>query len=290
MNTFDGIPWGRFSYEARKKWAVAINLGQTARVRYKGYDLEFYLSHLSKAREHTLSELRKRDDDWLMAIDTTWGWGPTNNLCKWFHVCEHESHHLGQIDLIVKQLPGRRSHDRRSLHKGQASRTVLGVALRRATHQVYDASPLVLHDPVTVPLLGNRYANVLSDSQAELHEESSRMMRAWVVARGRFAEDQLALAVERGVRQYVILGAGLDTFGLRNPHSELEVFEVDHPATQLWKKELAEASGVVAPESLHFVAVDFETRKLREQLGGDRAGRQGTHGFRDAWGGNVSNP
>jgi len=117
LNTFDGVPWGRFSYDIRKKWGVAINLGQTARVRYKGFDLSYYLSHLVDAREHTLSELGKRNDEWLMAIDTTWSWGPTNNLCKWFHICEHESHHLGQIDVILKQLPGRQRNDKRSLQR-----------------------------------------------------------------------------------------------------------------------------------------------------------------------------
>ena len=266
LNTFDSVPWGRFSYDIRKKWGVAINLGQTARVRYKGFDLAYYLSHLADAREHTLSELSKRDDQWLMAIDTTWSWGPTNNLCKWFHVCEHESHHLGQIDLILKQLPGRQRSDKRSLQRGQASRTALGVALRRAAHQIYDESPLVLNDPVAVPLLGDRYAKALADSQEDLNEDSSRLMRAWLVARSRFAEDHLARAVEAGVRQYVILGAGLDTFGFRNPHPELQVYEVDHPATQSWKQELTEASAVVVPDSLHFVSVDFETQKLSERL------------------------
>jgi methyltransferase (TIGR00027 family) len=266
LHTFDGVPWGRFSYDMRKKWGVAINLGPTARVRYKGFDLEYYLSHLADTRKHTLSELSKRDDDWLMAVDAAWSWGPTNNLCKWFHVCEHESHHLGQIDLILKQLPGRQRSDKRSLHRGQASRTALGVALRRATHQVYDERPLVLNDPIAVPLLGNRYAKVLADSEEDLYEDSSRMMRAWLVARSRFAEDHLARAVEVGVRQYVILGAGLDTFGFRNPHPELQVYEVDHPATQSWKQELAEANAVVVPASLHFVSVDFETQRLSERL------------------------
>jgi methyltransferase (TIGR00027 family) len=92
------------------------------------------------------------------------------------------------------------------------------------------------------------------------------MMRAWLVARSRFAEDHLAKAVNAGVRQYVILGAGLDTFGFRNPHPGLQVYEVDHPATQSWKQELAGASAVLAPESLHFVSVDFETQKLSERL------------------------
>jgi methyltransferase (TIGR00027 family) len=266
LNTFDGVPWGCFSYDIRKKWGVAINLGQTARVRYKEFDLDYYLSHLTDAREHTLSELSKRDDVWLMAIDTTWSWGPTNNLCKWFHVCEHESHHLGQIDLILKQLPRRKRGDKRSLQKGQASRTALGVALRRAAHQIYDEVPLVLNDPMAAPLLGNRYAKALADALEDVNEDSSRLMRAWLVARSRFAEDQLARAVEAGARQYVIFGAGLDTFGFRNPHPGLEVYEVDHPATQSWKQELAEASEVVAPESLHFVPVDFETQKLSERL------------------------
>jgi methyltransferase (TIGR00027 family) len=266
LNTFSGVPWGRFYYDIRKKWGVAINLGQTARVRYKGFDLDYYLSHLADAREKTLAQFGKRDDEWLMAVDATWPWGPTNNLCKWFHVCEHESHHLGQIDLILKQLPGRQRSDKRSLHRGQASRTALGVALRRAAHQIYDEHPLVLNDPIAVPLLGSRYAKALADAHEDLNEESSRLMRAWLVARSRFAEDHLAQAVEAGVRQYVLLGAGLDTFGFRNPHPGLEVYEVDHPATQSWKQELAQGSEVVPPESLHFVPVDFETQKLSERL------------------------
>ncbi len=266
LNTFDEIPWGRFSYDIRKQWSVAINLGHTARVRYRGFDLDYYLSHLAEARQKTLSEFSKRDDNWLMALDATWPWGPTNNLCKWFHVCEHESHHLGQIDSILKQLPGRQRSDKRSLHRGQASRTALGVALRRATHQLHDQHPLVLNDPIAVPLLQSKYAKALADTSEDLHEESSRLMRAWLVARSRFAEDHLAKAVEAGVRQYVLLGAGLDTFGFRNPHPGLEVYEVDHPATQSWKQELAQASEVAAPESLHFVPVDFETQKLSERL------------------------
>lgn len=56
LNTFDGVPWGRFSYEARKKSGVAIKLGETARVRYKGFDLQYYLSHLFETREHTTAD------------------------------------------------------------------------------------------------------------------------------------------------------------------------------------------------------------------------------------------
>ena len=266
LNTFDGVPWGRFSDAARQKWAVAMNLGETARIRFRGFELDYYLSHLSEVRQHTLIELSGRGDDWLMEVDPTWGWGPTNNLCKWFHVCEHESHHLGQIDLILKQLPGRQIAAKRSLQKGQASRTALGVALRRAAHQMYDDAPLVQHDPIVVPLLQTRYASALADEQSRLQEQSSLLTRAWLVARNRFAEDRLAKSFADGTRQYVLLGAGLDTFALRNPHPGMEVYEVDHPATQAWKKELLGESGLSVPDSLHFVPVDFETENLSERL------------------------
>jgi methyltransferase (TIGR00027 family) len=266
LNTFDGMPWGRFPYDLRKQWGVAAALGETARVRFRGHDLEFYRSHLSETRQKTLAELSKRDDTWLMAIDETWGWGPTNNFCKWFHVCEHESHCVGQIDLILKALPSRQATRQRSLQRGHASRTALGVGLRRAAHQVYDAKPLVLEDPIAVQLLGTTYAKALADAEEEINELSSRLMRAWLVARSRFAEDCLARAVKDGVRQYVVLGAGLDTFGLRNPYDNLEVYEVDHPSTQSWKQKLIEQSGLMLPPSLHFVGADFETQNLLDQL------------------------
>ena len=56
--------------------------------------------------DRTLEEFRKRDDNWLLAIDKDFPWGPTNNLCKWFHVCEHEAHHTGQIAFLRKRVPG----------------------------------------------------------------------------------------------------------------------------------------------------------------------------------------
>ncbi len=268
LNTFDGLPWGSYPDEIRMKWGVAMLLGETARVRFKGHDLSYYVSHLADTREKTLSALRNRDDEWFLATDKTWPWGPTNNACKWFHVCEHESHHLGQIDLILKQLPSRKLADQRSMHRGQASITALGVALRRAAHQLYDSPPLILDDPIAVPLLGDTYAKALEHTRGTLNENSSLAMRAWVLARSRFAEDQLATAVKAGVRQYVVLGAGLDTFAFRNPYPSLEVFEVDHPTTQTWKRKLVASSKLQEPDSLHHVAVDFETQSLREQLEG----------------------
>jgi len=93
-------------------------------------------------------------------------------------------------------------------------------------------------------------------------------LRAFIALRSRYAEDRLAEAVERGVRQYVVLGAGLDTFGYRNPHANrgLRVFEVDHPATQRWKRAQLAAVGIPLPASLTFTPVDFETQDLAGQL------------------------
>jgi hypothetical protein len=95
-----------FNSPAFKEWATPMKLGAPARQAIKGHDLDYYLNILKETREHTFAEFRKRDDNWLMAVDPKFGWGPTNNLCKWFHVCEHESHHAGQISLIRGRLPG----------------------------------------------------------------------------------------------------------------------------------------------------------------------------------------
>lgn len=146
------------------------------------------------------------------------------------------------------------------------SRTALGVAIRRASHQLYDSPPLVLNDPIAVPILGERYRPALEEAAASLDERFSVSLRAWLVARSRLAEDNLAQAVGNGVRQYVLLGAGLDTFAHRNPHSDLQVFEVDHPATQQWKRELILSNGLPEPSCLHYVPVDFEHQDLAQQL------------------------
>lgn len=104
FHTFKGLPWPTTSPETKKRFGPAMRLGDLGRERIKGHELSFYVDTLVEVREHTLSELRKRDDSWLMSIDANWFWGPTNNLCKWFHVCEHESHHTGQIDLHMKTV------------------------------------------------------------------------------------------------------------------------------------------------------------------------------------------
>ncbi len=95
----------------------------------------------------------------------------------------------------------------------------------------------------------------------------STALRAFLVARSRYAEDNLRRAVSRGVEQYVLLGAGLDTFAYRNPFAKLRVFEVDHPATQQWKRELLQRNNIAIPDSIAYTPVDFERQSLAEQLG-----------------------
>jgi methyltransferase (TIGR00027 family) len=146
------------------------------------------------------------------------------------------------------------------------SQTALRVALRRAAHQLYDAPPLVLDDPIAVPILGAAYAEELRRTPTRPDRPFSVGLRAFLVARSRYAEDTLARAVAHGVTQYVLLGAGLDTFAHRNPYPKLRVFEVDHPATQQWKRGLLAEGSLPAPKNLAYTPVDFESQKLPEQL------------------------
>lgn len=106
INTFEGNPLKDLPSSYKDKWGAAMELGASARKSIKGHDLDYYLNLLRETREQTFAEFRKRDDSWLMTVDKTWGWGPTNNYCKWFHVCEHESNHNGQIKFLRKRIPG----------------------------------------------------------------------------------------------------------------------------------------------------------------------------------------
>ena len=116
----------------------------------------------------------------------------------------------------------------------------------------------MLDDPIGLRLIGTGHARDLDRAM----EKVARDFRAFMAARSRFVEDKLAEAVSRGVRQYVVLGAGLETFAYRNPFPGLRVFEVDFPATQEWKKGLLAEAGIKAPESLTYVALDFEHKAL----------------------------
>jgi methyltransferase (TIGR00027 family) len=155
------------------------------------------------------------------------------------------------------------------MEHARPSRSALRVAMRRAAHQLYDAPPLVFEDPLAVAILGPHAAEIERTpgrNPANKPRPFSIGLRAYLVARSRYAEDLLARAVQRGVTQYVLLGAGLDTFAHRNPYPSLHVFEVDHPATQQWKRELLLTTALPTPPSLTYVPVDFERQSLPAQL------------------------
>jgi methyltransferase (TIGR00027 family) len=138
----------------------------------------------------------------------------------------------------------------------EPSRTALIPARQRAAHQVLDHGS-ILSDPFAMKILREDERDVLQF--ANQHPLAS-IGRLFTTARSRIAEDALSGAVERGIRQIVILGAGLDTFALRSPHGaqQIRIYEVDHPATQAWKLERMAEAQIVLPPWLIFVPVDFE--------------------------------
>ncbi|HLY43369.1 MAG TPA: DinB family protein [Terracidiphilus sp.] len=106
MNTFGGMKWGSWSDTIKKQWDAAMDLGDAGRATIKGRDRQYYVDILHEVREETLAEFKKRDDKWLLAELNDPDWGPANNLAKWFHVCEHEAHHTGQVAMLRKRVPG----------------------------------------------------------------------------------------------------------------------------------------------------------------------------------------
>jgi len=148
----------------------------------------------------------------------------------------------------------------------EPSRTALIIARQRAAHQVLDHGS-ILYDPFAMKILREDEKDVLQF--ANEHPLAS-IGRLFTTARSRIAEDALSGAVERGIRQIVILGAGLDTFALRSPHGarQIRIYEVDHPATQAWKRQRLAEAQLALPPWLTFVPVDFERDDLGETLVG----------------------
>ncbi len=154
------------------------------------------------------------------------------------------------------------------MREDRPSLTAQRVAMRRAAHQLLD-DPKVLDDPLALPILGKEIEAALrADPSRSERAPFASYLRAFVAARSRWAEDELALAVGGGVGQYVVLGAGLDTFAYRNPYpwGMLRVFEVDHPATQAWKRTLLQEASIALPADLTFAPVDFDRQTLDEGL------------------------
>lgn len=148
---------------------------------------------------------------------------------------------------------------------GRPSATAQEAAILRAAHQILD-KPRIFDDPIALRIIGAKTESALRSNPERFN--TRRSLRAFIALRSRYAEDELARAVKRGTRQYVILGAGLDTFPYRNPYPEssLRIFEVDHPATQSWKRQRLGEAGIATPGSLVFVPIDFERQTLADGL------------------------
>jgi methyltransferase (TIGR00027 family) len=145
--------------------------------------------------------------------------------------------------------------------------TALRLATLRAAHQMLDA-PLVFEDHLALRILGAEREKSLRDNLARYDTPLYRGLRTSGIVRSRLAEDEWSASERRGVRQYVILGAGLDTFAYRNEDREgSRIFEVDLPATQQWKRHCLREAGIDVPAWLTFVPVDFERSSLAEDLG-----------------------
>jgi methyltransferase (TIGR00027 family) len=141
----------------------------------------------------------------------------------------------------------------------EPSRTALGAAAHRAAHQL-DGGALFA-DPLAIDIVGE-------DNARQSHAEAANAgMRMFIAARSRFAEDTLTQSLARGVTQLVVLGAGLDTYAYRGAQRDkLQIFEVDHPATQAWKRERLAAIGVRPGANVHYAPVDFENQRIGDGL------------------------
>ncbi len=147
------------------------------------------------------------------------------------------------------------------------SESALTAAAARAAHLLVDAAPPIFEDSLAAPLLGDRADELLDYHRNHGAHPILAAARAQVVLRSRYAEDRVADGLTRDIRQYVLLGAGLDSFGYRSPLArEVVTFEVDHPASQDGKRARLSAAGIPVPEAVRLVPVDFERDALVDRL------------------------
>jgi methyltransferase (TIGR00027 family) len=149
------------------------------------------------------------------------------------------------------------------MQQGMPSLTALGAAFHRAAHQRLEHG-FIFRDPLADRILGVHAGEALRKAE---ENPARRGLRLFIAVRTRFAEDALQDAIARGASQLVVLGAGLDTYAYRSPHGDsLRIFEVDHPATQAWKRDQLASTGIAIPASLTFAPVDFERETIADGL------------------------
>jgi methyltransferase, putative, TIGR00027 family len=145
----------------------------------------------------------------------------------------------------------------------QPDNTALRTALWRALHVLTDSKPYVIEDTIGYDLIKPE-----KDWQERPDMKYTKRLRASIVARARFVEDLAKEQIKKGVTQYVLLGAGLDSFAQRNTKisSQVDIYEIDQPDTLVWKEEKLIENGYKIPDNLHFVPVDFETSSWWTEL------------------------
>ena len=151
--------------------------------------------------------------------------------------------------------------------EGSPSLTALMVAVQRGRHRLEDPPPWIMDDPFALVMVGPTWPDLAAASRSRYPDELGRQIRASIAARARYAEHRLDIG---SFAQFVLLGAGLDSFAWRRPDllGPLRVFEVDHPASQAWKRGRAVELGLPDSEHHVFAPVDFEVQSLREGLDG----------------------
>ncbi|HZZ18871.1 MAG TPA: SAM-dependent methyltransferase [Opitutaceae bacterium] len=148
------------------------------------------------------------------------------------------------------------------MQPGKPSQTALGAASHRAAHQKLEHG-FIFRDPLAERILGEHLEEAIRKAE---ENPRRRGLRLFIAARTRFAEDALDAAVASGVLQLVVLGAGLDTYAYRTRHAALRIFEIDHPATQAWKREQLAKASIPVPANLTFAPVDFERETIEQGL------------------------
>jgi methyltransferase (TIGR00027 family) len=157
---------------------------------------------------------------------------------------------------------------RRIVQDQTASHTALATAYLRAAHQILDAEPLILKDPAALVLLEPDAEKRIKESVDRYMSPQAKALRAHVVLRSRYAEDRLESSMARGVSQYILVGAGFDTFAIRQPAwaAPLRIIEVDHPDTQRLKRTKISQAGIPVPDNVVFAGIDFEQESFEEGL------------------------
>ena len=150
----------------------------------------------------------------------------------------------------------------------QASYTAIGTAYLRAAHKLIDFPPHILEDNVAETIIDKKILQRIINSPESFQTTERRELRSHVVLRSRYSEDRLLVSIQRGINQYIILGAGFDTFAYRQPiwAKELKIIEIDQKETQKMKLSRIRDAGIKIPENVNYINIDFEKESLFDGL------------------------